>query len=274
MPKPVMPNTPVEEMRPGDVVAAHDRSGCAFIPISPALEWHSWHLPLGTDGLVAETLAALAAAEVGGVHFRVLSFGLDDFRTAEEKAEWGLPPDAKVFGMRFPALPIVSEYCEPAEMRAALRNRVAMAARSGFRRIYVVNAHGGRGQAELVTEECEKHAREFGILVRPIIAWRLDTSALRSHPSAWQMGVGGHAGLSETLLVLAFRPELVDLTRLPEGELRVAEVGILHDRPVIEARNNQRLVNAALAQDLRRELVSAVVGIVRDDIAADAKKAE
>lgn len=264
-----MSSRPVEEMRPGDVVAARDRSGCAFIPISPAIEWHSWHLPLGTDGLVAEGLAAAAAQEVGGVYFRALSFGLDDFRTPEEKTQWGLDSDAEVFGMRFPALPVVSEYCEPPEMRAALHNRVAMAVRTGFRHIYVVNAHGGHGQAELVTEECEKTTREFGVPVRPVIAWKLPTPALQNHPSAWQMRVGGHAGLSETLWLMAFRPELVDLTRLPEGELKVAEVGILHNQPTIEARNNPRSVDASLAQELRRDVVAAVVRIVQADLAAE-----
>ena len=48
------------------------------------------------------------------------------------------------------------------------------------------------------------------------------------------MTTGGHAGLSETLNLMAFHPELVDLTQLPEGELSVRQLGILHGQPTIE----------------------------------------
>lgn len=43
----------LEELRPRQIMAAVRRNGLVFLPISPCLEWHSWHLPLGVDGLIA-----------------------------------------------------------------------------------------------------------------------------------------------------------------------------------------------------------------------------
>ena len=63
-------------------------------------------------------------------------------------------------------------------------------------------------------------------------------------------GVGGHAGYSETTWLLAFRPELVDLTTQKSGKLSVRLTGILHDKPVIEEEWNPRNVSIAVANKL------------------------
>ena len=247
-----MTSRPADEMRPHEIIAARDASGCAFVPVGPTFEWHSFHLPVGTDALVAEAVCRMAAERVGGIWFRPLSFGLDAWRNADELRAWGLREDERVYGMRFPDLPLTSEYSERAEMEAAVRNRLTALRGTGFRHVFLVNHHGGRGQIatlEALAEECS--AEGFG--VHAVRTYQF--SDVR-HES---MRVGGHAGLSETTWVLAFRPELVDLARQPDGELSVCRTGILHGQPVIEEQWNPRHASMAVAAALRASVVENFV---------------
>lgn len=239
---------PAEEMRPDEVLAARDRSGCAFVPVGPVFEWHSFHLPLGTDALIAEALCREVADRLGGIWFRPLSFGLDAWRSEEQLQQWGFAREDRVFGMRFPELPVCSEYCETREMEAAVRNRLTALRRTGFRHVFLVNHHGGEGQFDLLDEVAED-CSDDEFMVHSVRTYQfndLDEESLR---------VGGHAGLAETTWVLAFRPELVDLTRQEDGELSVRRTGILHRSPTVEARYNPRNASAALAAELRRRVL-------------------
>jgi creatinine amidohydrolase len=252
-----MGRPPAEEMRPYEVVAARDGSGCAFVPVGPTFEWHSFHLPLGTDALIAEAVCRLAAEHVGGIWFRPLSFGLDAWRTDEELRAWGLPEGAEVYGMRFPQLPVCSEYCEEPEMSAAVRNRLTALRGSGFRHAFLVNHHGGRGQfdrLDALAEECSAD----GFLAHAAKTYQFNDLREES------LRVGGHAGLSETTWVMAFRPELVDLGRQADGELSVAQTGILHRTPTIEAQWNPRNVPASVAQALRERVTENFIRFVKE----------
>jgi creatinine amidohydrolase/Fe(II)-dependent formamide hydrolase-like protein len=258
---------PVEEMMPGDVVAARDRFAYALLPVSPMIEWHSWHLPLATDGVICESLCAFAAQRLGGVHYRTLPLALDVWRTEDELRMWGFAPTEKVFGMRFPDVPISSEYCEKDHLRAMLGNRLAHIRASGFKGACIVNAHGGRGQHEaLAAIAAGWDSPEFR--ASAISTWQLPLDFRHE-----RLRVGGHAGLSETHWVLAFRPELVDLTRLPDGELSVRLTGILHGQPTIEREYNPRHALMAVAQDLRESAIEALIAQVRSAFAAPAPPA-
>ena len=79
------------------------------------------------------------------------------------------------------------------------------------------------------------------------------------------MKTGGHAGLSETLNLLAFRPELVDFTQLPEGDLNVRRHGILHHEPRIDAEFNPRHVMLSTACEIRKMIVEGCVKFVAEN---------
>ncbi len=84
-----------EEMRPGEIQQAIETAPYAFVPISPMIEWHSFHLPMGTDGLISESICRIMTGTVGGIWFRPLSLGLDSWRNEDEKKMWGLIPKRK-----------------------------------------------------------------------------------------------------------------------------------------------------------------------------------
>jgi len=247
----------LEEMRPGEIADACAHSACAFVPVSPTCEWHSLHLPVGTDGLISEALARIGAEAVGGVWMRPLPLALDAWRSPEQLRSWGFDAADRIFGMDFPELPFRSEYCDAEQMRAGVANRLAALQRMRFRHVFLINHHGGEGQgATLKAIAAENTTDEFRIhmcMTYPLTAG--------GRPMC---NVGGHAGLSETRWLLAFRPELVDLAQQPDGELSVRESGILHSSPVIEAEFNPRNVSTAEAADLRRTVVQNFLAYIDD----------
>jgi len=237
-------------MLPHEILAAREASSCAFVPVSPCFEWHSFHLPIGTDALIAEGICRCMAERVRGIYFEPLSFGLDEYRPEDQLKAWGFKKTDRVFGMRFSDLPIHSEYCKVEEMRVAVGNRLEAIRESGFRFAFLVNNHGGAGQmdtlARIAAEQDRPDRRVFSVTTYQFIHYEHEL-----------MKVGGHAGQSETLNLMAFRPELVDLTRLPEGELNVRKTGILHHQPVIEAEYNPRHVLLSVANEIRKSIVES-----------------
>lgn len=248
---------PAEWMRPDQILARREASSCALVPISPAFEWHSHHMPMGVDAIVAETVAAHMAARVHGVYFRCLSFGLDQYRNERQLEAWGFERTDRIFGMNFPTLPLVSEYAEPAEMFKALGNRLDAIRGCGFRHIFVINHHADPNQIGEIRGFCEKQDRPEH---RVHFVYPLDFKTIRNPDLLW---IGGHAGLYETMVMLAFAPQLVDLTRLPEGELSVKQTGIHHGKPMIEAKYNPRRAASAVADDLRRDVLDHLEAFVR-----------
>ena len=219
-----MHHRPMEELRPGQIIAARERSGCAFVPVSPALEWHCHHLPVGTDALVSEALCRIASERVGGVWLRPLSLGLDEWRPPETLRQWGFNGNESIFGMRFPSLPLTSEYVEAHTLRELVASRLVALKGTGFRHVFLVNHHGGRGQ----------HAALEHIAAASSDSW-----------------------------VLAFRPELVDPSALPDGTLSVREFGILHNTPVIPEKYNPHNCSPAIANALRENVVENFVAFVQ-----------
>jgi creatinine amidohydrolase/Fe(II)-dependent formamide hydrolase-like protein len=238
-----------EEMRPGEIAEAIHKGPYAFIPISPMFEWHSFHLPMGTDALIAEELSKQVASRMGGIWFRPLSSGLDAWRTNDEKERWGLSQDEEVFGMNFPDLPLKSEYCEKEEMKLSIQNRLNAIRAIGIKHAFLVNHHGGKGQMKLVEDMAEENSDQ-----------RMKFHAIKTYQfndlneDDGFYHVGGHAGYSETTWLMAFRPELVDLSEQEEGGLSVRQTGILHNKPQIEPGWNPRNVNPDVAEKLRRRV--------------------
>jgi creatinine amidohydrolase/Fe(II)-dependent formamide hydrolase-like protein len=194
---------------------------------------------------------------VGGIYFPVLSLGVDEYRPRRQLLAWGFAPTDRIFGMNFPELPLSSEYCRAPQMRAVVLNRLGAVRRGGFRHAFIVNVHGGTGQADTLRDVARRASSpDFAVeLICPLQFNRVRCRRL--------LTVGGHAGLSETMIALAFRPDLVDLTAVPAGELTVRRSGILHERPVIEERWHPRHADRAIARRVRESIVTNVVRHVR-----------
>lgn len=161
-------------------------SAVAVLPVG-AVEQHGPHLPTATDAVVAAEVsrraAALTAGEADVALLPVLAYGSSDHH---------LP-----FGGTLSLA--------PATLAAVLADLLRSLAHGGFRRVLVVNGHGGN--RELCGAAVKQGAVEHGILAAAVSYWDL----LGRQPGL--DGVPGHAGAFETSAMLALRRDEVRMDR-------------------------------------------------------------
>ena len=183
------------------------------------IEWHSYHVPMGTDGLISEVICRIMAGKLGGIWFRPLSLGLDAWRGKEQKEGWGFNSDDEVFGMNFPDVPLTSEYCQVEDLKISVKNRVEALRGIGIKHLFLLNHHGGEGQIPAL-EELGKELTNNDMTVHGLKTYQFN-----------------------------------DLTRLDPGELSVRETGILHGKPVIEEKWNPGNVSPLVANRLKLRVI-------------------
>ncbi len=240
----------LEFMRPRQVLDIIAGSGIVFVPVSPCIEWHSYHMPLNTDGIIAEEVSVRLAKHFSAACTRCLPLGLDEFRAEKQKEDWGLDVGTEIFGMNFPTVPLESEYTTPDVFTEVVSSRVRSLKNSGFRSVFLVNHHGGHGQKPALQAVAESFSDDAcQVQAFQTVAFGASSATIEAeYPDSLALKVGGHAGLSETHQLMAFRPDLIDLEEQPEGVLSVAETGILHGKPEIDAEFNPRNANPVYAQ--------------------------
>lgn len=165
------------------------------LPVA-AVEQHGPHLPVVVDSLLAENISIAAAAqasrEIPVLVCPVLTYGASDHH------------------LIYPGTMSLSS----ATLIQVLRELTDSLVNSGFRRIYLLNSHGGN-------EECIRLAARELALRHPVVAgaasyWTIAWDRIVQEGRATSLGVvPGHAGGFETSLVLALRPELVRADLLP-----------------------------------------------------------
>ncbi len=159
-----------------------------IVPLG-ALEQHGPHLPLSTDQIIAEALAAEAAARSG------------DCAVAP-----CLPVGVSPHHLGFAGTASVA-----AETMAEIQvNVVASLLDHGFRCAYVVTGHAGN--AGSMAEAERRLAEAYGGRVVSFADWPAQRQAV--HAAAVDMGldperVGTHAGHFETSIMCLLRPDLV-----------------------------------------------------------------
>jgi creatinine amidohydrolase len=154
-----------------------------------ATEQHGPHLPVGTDHFAVERIAreaaGLVAAEIPVVVAPTLPFG---------SSHHHLP-----FGGTM-SLGTETYYRVLVDLAESL---IA----DGFRRIFIVNGHGGND--ELVQLAARDLALRHPASLAAASYWNIAWDALVGERAHAGGGLPGHAGAFESSLVLALRPELV-----------------------------------------------------------------
>lgn len=82
-------NRLIEELCPKQILGKIRNPGVVFVPVSPLIEWHSFHLPLGVDGLIAEAVSEALSDEFDALCCRCIPMAIDGFRNAKEKSDVG-----------------------------------------------------------------------------------------------------------------------------------------------------------------------------------------
>jgi creatinine amidohydrolase len=167
-------------------------SALAVIPVG-ATEQHGPHLPAGTDAMHTEHVARSAAARVAE-HTPVV---------VTPTLAFGCSPHHLPFGATISL--------SAGTLTQVLRDIGSSLAGAGFRRLFIVNGHGGND--ELIRLMARDLALELGVSAAAGSWWAIAKDDLIAAGAAQCGRLPGHAGAFETSVVLALRPDLVAATR-------------------------------------------------------------
>jgi len=171
----------LEELFPEQLQERIAETPILILPFG-TIEWHSHHLPVGLDGIVAEALCERVADECGAILAPV--------------SYWA------VGGVAYPfTLKMTPQVIEP-----LLVSAFEQFAGMGFRVIVGFTGHFGLEQTLTLKRAAVKAMRESQAVVLPLTEYDLTTDVGYS---------GDHAAVGETSLLWAIRPDLVRLAAVP-----------------------------------------------------------
>ncbi len=184
----------LERLRPDQIHDIRRTRPIAYLPWG-AIEWHSYHDPVGLDGIQAHGQCRALAKVTGGVVLPPLYVGTDTIKTGHPFAE------------------TIEHASSTVETLA--REFLQQLEEEKWKVIVVVTGHCGAGH----TAALERAVAHFTTRVpRPSVATLVPSFApvQETYPS-------NHAARGETALQLLFDPEPVDLDRLPKDRVATLE---------------------------------------------------
>lgn len=164
------------------------------------LEAHGRHAPVGTDNFCAENIAWELAERLGWPVAPTLNYGITT----------GL--------IAYPGSVRISKEVYTEVLSEILEDFFAM----GFRRIVLVNGHGGNTETvgklikELIVDD---RGNRHMILID---WWQLGSEALAEVYNR----PGGHAALDETACIVAYRPETLEPSEVDEMDITLFQPGV------------------------------------------------
>lgn len=184
------------ELRSDDMEFRAQTGPIGVLPLG-AVEQHSRHLPLGTDAIIAETVAAAVEARLpeSVVLLPTIAVGASDHHLT-------MPGTVSVGSSTI--------------ADAAARQCLSLAASSGIRSFLLLNGHGGNQPAVRLALETI-HASDATLHAFGVDYWALMFARLPDSMGARTMG---HADDIETSILLAVRPDLVHMGRAVSDEYR------------------------------------------------------
>jgi creatinine amidohydrolase len=185
------------ELFPDEIAAALERAPVLVLPLG-TIEWHSHHLPLGLDGLVADDICGAIAEACDGVRGPV--------------SYWGIG------GVPFPyTLKLPIELVEP-----VLFGLFEQFGAMGFRVIVAFAGHFGVDQTLALKRAAVGVMDRSPVTILPLTEYDLVSD----------MYTGDHAGPGETSLMWAVSEALVRLTELDPA---VPLDGVIGEDPRLHA---------------------------------------
>lgn len=212
----------------------------ALIPVG-ATEQHGPHLPVGTDTIIAAGLADAAAGAVAVV-LPPIAFGASFFHGTE----------------------LAGTVAFSGEATAAAASRVAEACvDSGLRRLLFVNGHVGNAAPLWIA--CDRLRREFPDRRIGVIQWWELTADIARRATA--DAVDWHANAAETSIMLALRPELVDIDKLRDADDPDRTDGVVFCYPLHQVSTNgvtgyPSRASKSFGLELWRDVVAAARAVV------------
>jgi creatinine amidohydrolase len=183
------------ELTPATLAAIRAQTPVAYVPWG-ALQWHGPHLPLGIDGIVAETIAERVARRVGGVLLPTTWWPTAPI------------PHPESLSMRVETL------------EALWSDLFAGLHAANWRIIVAISGHYAPSHELALIGAAERAMEQHKLLVLAVPTMALVDEEMLDH-----------AGLWETSLLLALRPDLVKLDELGQGPLNLPDAAIIGRDP-------------------------------------------
>lgn len=205
---------PLETLFPHELEARLAQQPVLVLPFG-TVEWHSLHLPLGLDGLVAQAVSRQIADAMDAVLAPVTWFATS--------------------GIAFPfTLNLPIEVIEPL-LSAALSQFAAM----GFRLIIPFSGHFSIEQVLTIKRSALHLMERAPATVLPLTNYELITD----------LWMGDHAGAGETALMMALRPDLVRMQAL-DGVPQPPGIVGTDPRPIATPEWGQMLLKTIVARSV------------------------
>lgn len=147
-----------------------------------ATEQHSVHLPLGTDWIAVSDLARRVAEELDAFLVPALPFSMSECHGPMAGTVW----------------------LKPKTLAAVVRDAVLSLRAQGFRKVLLLNGHGGNFVLEAEIRRLNRTYPDTIVLMPPLVL-----SPGPDEAPLWEKGVGIHASESETSRQLYLHPEWV-----------------------------------------------------------------
>ncbi len=186
-----MPKTQLLEMTSAELHAAAVAGKTVIVPVA-STEILGHHGPLGGDVFVADEVSRRLAVQVGGVAAPTIPVG-----DASDMMSW--PGTLTI---------------RPDVLAAFYEDVCRSLAHHGFRRIVFLTAHLGNLTA---VAACAKALRREGVLVAQIDWWRAAAGAAPDLLTT-KKDPTGHGGEVITSVLMALRPDLVDVSLARDSE--------------------------------------------------------
>lgn len=183
------------ELTPVTLAAIRAQMPVAYLPWG-ALQWHGPHLPLGLDGLVAETIAERVARRTGGVLLPTTWWPTTPI------------PHDESLGVR------------TATLEALWSDLFAGLHAARWKIIVAISGHYAPGHELALIAAAERAMQTHNLLVLAVPTLALVDEEMLDH-----------AGLWETSLLMALRPDLVRLDELGQGPLNLPDAAIIGRDP-------------------------------------------
>jgi creatinine amidohydrolase len=184
-----------------DIQAMPDRENVVLIQPAGAIEQHGPHLPLIVDAAIGVAVIGKALSKLSD---RIPAYALPPLYYGKSNEHWHFPGT-----ITLSAQTLLATLIEVAESLY----------RAGFRKLVLMNSHGGQPQVMEIAAR-DLHVKYEDFLVFPLFTWRVPniTGELLT---AKEKQLGIHAGDAETSVMLSILPEQVKMeaavTEYPRG---------------------------------------------------------
>jgi creatinine amidohydrolase len=196
----------------------------AYLPLG-TLEWHSNHLPLGSDGLQSEGFFRHLAAETGGIVLPMLFMGPDPYDSTIDGREYYGMDCGKLFSdqctYEIQQLTGSVYWVPDSTFNLMIHGLMKQLSRAGFR---VVVAHGHGPSTNYIGAHAWEFKDQYNLIVMNCQGNDKEDLGLQSD----------HAAANETSIMMYLHPELVHMENLP-SDATVWPLGMMGKDPRIHA---------------------------------------